>query len=126
MKYKLRDAVPGDCETIATFNSRMAEETEGRALNPDIIGPGVARLLENVSKDPYWVAESDGQIVGQIMGVWFLAASIGSYIGGEIASLFESLPLPELFGTVAAVNIGVAVLVIAAAPLVKKQMGGVR
>jgi ribosomal protein S18 acetylase RimI-like enzyme len=67
MKYKLRDAVPGDCETIATFNSRMAEETEGRALNPDIIGPGVARLLENASKGRYWVAESDGQIVGQIM-----------------------------------------------------------
>jgi POT family proton-dependent oligopeptide transporter len=65
------------------------------------------------------------KIVGQIMGVWFLAASIGSYIGGEIASLFESLPLPELFGTVAAVNLGVAVLVIAAAPLVKRQMGGV-
>ncbi|MDA0204351.1 MAG: peptide MFS transporter [Acidobacteria bacterium] len=66
------------------------------------------------------------KIVGQIMGVWFLAASIGNYIGGEIAGLFESLPLPQLFGTVAAINIGVAVLVIALAPLVKKQMGGVR
>lgn len=69
---------------------------------------------------------SPQRIVGQIMGVWFLAASIGSYIGGEIASLFESLPLPQLFGTVAAVNIGMALLVIAVAPLVKKQMGGVR
>jgi POT family proton-dependent oligopeptide transporter len=66
------------------------------------------------------------KIVGQIMGVWFLAASIGSYIGGEIAGLFESLPLPQLFGTVAAINIGVAVLVIVVTPLVKKQMGGVR
>ena len=66
------------------------------------------------------------KIVGQIMGVWFLAAAIGNYMGGEIAGLFETLPLPQLFGTVAAINIGVAVVVIALAPLVKKQMGGVR
>ena len=66
------------------------------------------------------------KIVGQIMGVWFLAASIGSYIGGEIAGLFETLPLPQLFGAVAAINLGVAVLVIVVTPLVKKQMGGVR
>jgi POT family proton-dependent oligopeptide transporter len=66
------------------------------------------------------------RIVGQIMGVWFLAASIGSYIGGEIAGLFETLPLPQLFGAVAAINLAVAVVVIAATPLVKKQMGGVR
>lgn len=67
MKYEIRDALPGDCESIAHFNSRMAEETEGRALNPDIIGPGVARLLKNAGRGRYWVAEADGQIVGQIM-----------------------------------------------------------
>lgn len=66
------------------------------------------------------------RIVGQIMGVWFLAAAIGNYMGGEIAGLFESLPLPQLFGAVAAVNLAVAVVVIGLAPLVKKQMGGVR
>lgn len=66
------------------------------------------------------------KIGGQIMGVWFLAAAIGNYMGGEIAGLFESLPLPELFGSVAAINIGVAVVVIALTPLVKRQMGGVR
>jgi POT family proton-dependent oligopeptide transporter len=56
------------------------------------------------------------KIVGQIMGVWFLAASVGSFMGGEIAGLFESLPLPQLFGAVAAVNLAVAVLVFAIAP----------
>ena len=66
------------------------------------------------------------KIVGQIMGVWFLAAAIGNYIGGEVAGLFEALPLPELFGWVTATNIAVAVLVIALTPLIKKQMGGVR
>ncbi len=69
---------------------------------------------------------SPQRIVGQIMGVWFLAAAIGNYMGGEIAGLFEALPLPQLFGSVAGVNLGVAVLVIALTPLVKRQMGGVR
>ncbi len=69
---------------------------------------------------------SPQRIVGQIMGVWFLAAAIGNYMGGEIVGLFEALPLPQLFGSVAGVNLGVAVLVIALTPLVKRQMGGVR
>jgi len=68
---------------------------------------------------------SPSRIVGQIMGVWFLAASIGNYMGGEIAGLFETLPLTQLFGIIAAVNIGVAVVVFLVAPVIKRQMGGV-
>jgi len=67
MKIRIRDAVPADGPTIAAYNSKMAEETEGRALDPDIIGPGVAALLADASKGRYWVAEIDGNIVGQLM-----------------------------------------------------------
>ncbi len=66
------------------------------------------------------------KIAGQIMGVWFLAASVGNYMGGEIAGYFEQLPLDQLFGAVAAVNLGIGLLVTLAVPLIKKQMGGVR
>jgi POT family proton-dependent oligopeptide transporter len=38
--------------------------------------------------------------VGMMMGVWFLATSVGNFIGGRLASLYESLPLPVLFGLV--------------------------
>jgi POT family proton-dependent oligopeptide transporter len=41
------------------------------------------------------------RIVGLIMGVWFLSMSVGDYIGGRLSSLYESLPLPSLFGIVA-------------------------
>jgi POT family proton-dependent oligopeptide transporter len=68
---------------------------------------------------------SPSRIVGQIMGVWFLAAAIGNYIGGEIASLFEAFPLPRLFGTVAVVNIAIALMFALAVPRVRKLMGGV-
>jgi proton-dependent oligopeptide transporter, POT family len=40
------------------------------------------------------------RIVGQMMGVWFLAASVGNFIGGQVGSLFESFPLAQIFFTV--------------------------
>jgi POT family proton-dependent oligopeptide transporter len=39
--------------------------------------------------------------VGMMMGVWFLAYSVGSFIGGRLSSLYESFPLPALFAIVA-------------------------
>ncbi|MCB9383180.1 MAG: peptide MFS transporter [Bryobacterales bacterium] len=66
------------------------------------------------------------QIVGQILGVWFLAAAIGNYMGGELATFFETFPLPKLFGAVAGVSLAVGVLVTLLTPLIKRQMGGVR
>jgi GNAT superfamily N-acetyltransferase len=65
--FSLREGRPDDAETIAAYNSAMAEETEGKALDPDLIGPGVRHLLEDAAKGRYWVAECDGQVIGQLM-----------------------------------------------------------
>lgn len=67
MNLDIRDARPADGETIASYNSKMAEETEGRPLPPELIGPGVDALLADPEKGRYWVAFSGGQLVGQIM-----------------------------------------------------------
>jgi proton-dependent oligopeptide transporter, POT family len=40
------------------------------------------------------------RIVGQMMGVWFLAASVGNFVGGQVSSLFGSIPLAQIFFTV--------------------------
>jgi POT family proton-dependent oligopeptide transporter len=40
------------------------------------------------------------RIVGQMMGVWFLASSVGNFIGGQVGSLFEAFPLHQIFFTV--------------------------
>ncbi len=41
------------------------------------------------------------RVVSLMMGVWFLASSVGNYIGGTVASMYESFSLPTLFGSIA-------------------------
>lgn len=67
MSITVRDARPRDATLIADFNSRLAAETEDTALDPAIIGPGVARILGDPRLGRYWVAEIEREIVGQIM-----------------------------------------------------------
>ena len=55
------------------------------------------------------------RIVGLMMGVWFLASSVGNYIGGRVSSFYESWPLPSLFGAVAAFGILAGLLLLALA-----------
>jgi POT family proton-dependent oligopeptide transporter len=43
------------------------------------------------------------RIAGLVMGVWFLAASVGNYLGGAVASLYETFALPALFTAITAV-----------------------
>jgi proton-dependent oligopeptide transporter, POT family len=42
------------------------------------------------------------RVVGLMMGVWFLATSIGNKIAGSVAGLYESFSLTSLFGAVTA------------------------
>jgi POT family proton-dependent oligopeptide transporter len=55
------------------------------------------------------------RIVGLMMGVWFLASSVGNYIGGRVSSFYESWPLPGLFGAVAAFGIVAGLVLLALA-----------
>ena len=67
MKIDIREATPGDATTIAGFNQRIAEETEGKSLDADVILAGVSRLFADPSRGRYWLAEVDGTVVGQTM-----------------------------------------------------------
>src|SRR5258705_5698884 len=50
------------------------------------------------------------RVAGFMMGVWFLSTSIGDYIGGPVASVYETFSLPALFGVVAAFCIRLGLL----------------
>ena len=66
-EFSIRRATPHDLETIVRLNSAMALETEERVLDPDTLREGVGRLLSDDIRGFYLVAESAGQIVGQLM-----------------------------------------------------------
>ncbi|MEQ8662383.1 MAG: MFS transporter, partial [Gammaproteobacteria bacterium] len=58
------------------------------------------------------------RIAGLTMGIWFLASSIGSYAGGRVAGLYESLALVDIFGVLTLVAfVACAVMVALVRPL---------
>ena len=56
-----------DSSTIAEFNSRLADETEGKHLVPATVAEGVRTLLKDERHGRYFVACRGDQIVGQMM-----------------------------------------------------------
>ena len=67
MTVEIRDATPADQSLIVDFNSRLADETEGKALDRALIEPGVTAILADAGKGRYWIAMIDGEPAGQIM-----------------------------------------------------------
>lgn len=63
----VRRATSADAPTLADFNSRMAAETEGKALDPDTVRRGVEAVFADGQKGFYLVAVRDAEIVGQLM-----------------------------------------------------------
>ena len=65
------------------------------------------------------------RVAGLMMGVWYLATSLGNFIGGRLASLYGSMPLPTLFGAIAAFGISAGLAMLAMARPIKRLMGEV-
>jgi GNAT superfamily N-acetyltransferase len=63
----IRRARIEDQDTIVEFNRRLARETESVELDLPTITAGVRALLTDPSKGVYFIAEIDGQVVGQAM-----------------------------------------------------------
>ena len=62
------------------------------------------------------------RIGGLMMGVWFLATSVGNFIGGRVSGLYESFPLPSLFGAVAGFSIAAGVLLMIVSPSMRRLL----
>ena len=65
------------------------------------------------------------RLVGSMMGVWFLSISLGNFIGGRVAGLFETFPLPQLFGAVFLTTISAAVVLALLVRPIRGLMSGV-
>ncbi len=63
--------------------------------------------------------------VGQMMGVWFIAAALGNLIAGLVAGRLEQLAPTDLFWNVALTMAGVGVVAALVNPLLRRFMGDV-
>ena len=69
---------------------------------------------------------SPQRFVGQMMGIWFMAAALGNLLAGLVAGLIESLPLPQLFGTVGLIVAGTGLLILLVSGPVSRLAGDVK
>jgi len=65
------------------------------------------------------------RIVGQMMGIWFMSISLGNLIAGLVAGGFQTLPLPELFGSVVINCVIAGVILALLIRPIRRLMGGV-
>jgi len=66
MEFAVRPANLSDADVIVDFNARLAQETEHLTLDPALLALGVQAVLADPAKGRYWLAQTDGRIIGQI------------------------------------------------------------
>jgi RimJ/RimL family protein N-acetyltransferase len=63
----IRSASPDDSRHIIDFQQKMAMETEGIHLDPDVIKKGLKRLFEDPGKGKYYIAVDNEEVIGCLM-----------------------------------------------------------
>ncbi len=63
----IRRATRADLDSIIEFNAAMAQETEGKVLDPSRLRDGVKSVLQREDLGFYLLAEVEGQAVGQLL-----------------------------------------------------------
>jgi GNAT superfamily N-acetyltransferase len=66
---EVRKGRPEDALIIADFQIQLAAETEHLELDRMVVEKGVQAVFDDASKGAYWVAESDGHVVGCLLTV---------------------------------------------------------
>jgi GNAT superfamily N-acetyltransferase len=66
MDITVRRALAADMPVVSEFNRRMALETEGKRLDPEVLAAGVAAILNDPLRGTYYLAEHGGEVVGQL------------------------------------------------------------
>jgi proton-dependent oligopeptide transporter, POT family len=66
------------------------------------------------------------RIGGFVMGIWFLGTAVGNWLAGRAGGLFESMPLPQLFGAVAASALVAGVVLALLIKPTVRMMSGVK
>ena len=63
MNLTIRRGTHADAEIVTDYNARMAQETEGMALDREVLAEGVRQILADESKGLYFLAEATSDAV---------------------------------------------------------------
>ena len=63
----IRKATPQDIDAIVAFQQNMAQETEGKTLDADLLREGIEAMFGSPDKGFYLIAEAEGRPVGDLM-----------------------------------------------------------
>ncbi len=63
----VRPATPADIAHLVDWNAAMAEETEARTLDHEVLEQGVRGVLDDPRRGFYLLAERDGETVGSLL-----------------------------------------------------------
>jgi proton-dependent oligopeptide transporter, POT family len=95
-----------------------------------LIGTYLLQTLGELSLSPVGLSAmtklAPARAAGFMMGMWFLSTSIGNWLAGKAASLYSSMPLPTLFGSVAAFSLAAAVVLALLIKPTVRMMSGVK
>ncbi len=67
LEYRIRYGEPADIPFLVQFNQQMAQETEGKTLDPEILLRGVSRVFSEEGLGFYLVADDGKSVIGQLM-----------------------------------------------------------
>ncbi len=67
MQIDIRPARDHDAATVVEFNIALAAQSEEKALDRTTVEQGVAAVLADPAKGRYYIAECDGEAIGQLM-----------------------------------------------------------
>jgi proton-dependent oligopeptide transporter, POT family len=98
---------------ILIFAARRAEA--GIQVSPLwLVGTYLLHTIGELCLSPVGLSAmtrlAPARIAALTMGVWFLATSVGNYIGGRVAGFYNAFSLPDLFGAVTLYALGASVV----------------
>ncbi len=129
VKFSLGLVLGGGAFALLVPAAMMA--SRGTRVGPWwLIGTYLLQGLGELSLGPVGLSAmsklAPARAAGFMMGIWFLSISIGNWMAGKAASLYSSLPLPTLFGTLAAFTLAAAVVLFLLATPTVRLMSGVK
>ena len=92
--FLVRPALPEETPTVIDFQLRLARETEGLDLAPEILIRGVQAVFADPAKGRYWVALAAGN-PGRIAGCLLTTYEWSDWRNGTILWIQSVYVLPE-------------------------------